>query len=320
MGSTGFKAGDPDPATGESWMPEPQQDRAGFNALPVGGGRIIQDNPDRPRTLFDPGTANVGKPMAMNIPAQYGGGVGRSTYGAPGATPGKASPISLDNDIQKQIVKQYPNVGIAGHADNQAFLKAYQQAYDPSKPMSADDVMKLAHNLFAPPSVPGSPLRSSVADASRAADQAQNFGANLVSHAMPSIVPDSPMMPRAPGPKMPVDPTSPFGPAQRANIFGTNYGVLPASDNPANKPGGYAYTGPGAYTPTPGPDFVRNPHSGKMQPDPSWMPPSTSGGNSSTAGTPASAAPTPQSNAPAGIQRQPVSPPNPLMGAMPPGA
>ena len=74
---------------------------------------------------------------------------------------------SLDNNIQKALVKQYPNIGIAGHPEHQAFLDAYTKAYDPNKPMTADQVTALAGSLYPKPEVniasnnPNNPLTGS---------------------------------------------------------------------------------------------------------------------------------------------------------------
>jgi hypothetical protein len=115
----------------------------------------VAPNPDAPRNLTNPNPANDGKNMAMVIDPKYvtpgQSNIARATYGGTDATtPGKANPITIPQDHIDALVKQYPNLGVAGHADNKAFVDAYSKAYDPTKPMSLEDTMKLADGLFAP--------------------------------------------------------------------------------------------------------------------------------------------------------------------------
>ena len=54
----------------------------------------------------------------------------------------------LPPDAVAAILKAYPTVGQAGHADNAAFVQALTKAHDPNNPMTADSALNLAHGIF----------------------------------------------------------------------------------------------------------------------------------------------------------------------------
>ena len=83
-----------------------------------------------------------------DVTAQTMGNVAQSGNPEPQAP---AVRPTLDLKTQQALVKQYPNIGIAGHPEHQAFLDAYTKAYDPNKPMTADQVTALAGGLYPKP-------------------------------------------------------------------------------------------------------------------------------------------------------------------------
>lgn len=129
-------------------------EKAGFDALAPGQGRIIQPRmSDNGVTLYSGNPANVGKSMAMTIPEQYrtpgASPIATATVGAQTVNPaGVAGPIVQPKGLSEAMMAKYPNVMQQGHADNKAFVDAYTKAYDPAKPMSVADAMGIADGLF----------------------------------------------------------------------------------------------------------------------------------------------------------------------------
>ena len=85
--------------------------------------------------------------------AQFSAGGSGSSQLATQAQPGQVIRPRLDLNIQKELVKQYPNLADAKHPDNRVFLNAYTKAYDPNKPMTKEQVLALTGGLFPGPNV-----------------------------------------------------------------------------------------------------------------------------------------------------------------------